>query len=108
MYSLYESNIPAAYEQALKDRHGDGLWEAYYNIAEELEELRQTTDGESPQDVATRIVRIMKILHRQKLAQAYLPIQSKYLLLGMFPHWLEKPGLIAPKCLQVYLIHLLQ
>ena len=63
IFYIFDAPDPSAYIKALKEKFGEeGWWEEYYNIVEDLEDLRKNTKAEGPKDLAKRFESIIKMI----------------------------------------------
>ena len=62
IFYIFDAPDPRAYIKTLKEKFGEEeWWEPYYNIVENLEELREKTKAEGPEDLAKRFKLIVKM-----------------------------------------------
>ena len=70
IFYIYNAPDPRAYIEALRKKFGkEDWWEEYYNIAKDLEPIREETGAESPIDLSKRIESLIKVasLYREKV-----------------------------------------
>ena len=70
IFYIYNAQNPRAYIETLREKFGkEDWWEEYYNIAKDIESLREETGAESPVDLSKRIESLIKIasLYRDKV-----------------------------------------
>ena len=62
IFYIFDAPNPRAYIKALHEKFGkEDWWEPYYNIVQELEDLRKETKAEGPEDLARRFESIIKM-----------------------------------------------
>ncbi|MCK4525515.1 MAG: hypothetical protein KAU07_03690, partial [Candidatus Andersenbacteria bacterium] len=62
IFYIFNAPNPKAYIEALHEKFGkEDWWEPYYNIVQELEDLRKETKAEGPEDLVKRFEAMIKI-----------------------------------------------
>jgi|GEM_PF-5461134 len=62
IFYIFDAPDPRAYIKALHEKFGkEDWWEPYYNIVQELEDLRKETKAEGPKDLTKRFESVIKI-----------------------------------------------
>lgn len=72
IFYIFDAPNPKVYIKSLKEKFGEeDWWEPYYNIVEELEDLRKDMKAEGPKELAERLELIIKMtkLYNDKIKE---------------------------------------
>ena len=72
IFYIFDAPNPRAYIKALHEKFGkEDWWEPYYDIVQELEDLRKETKAEGPEDLARRFESIIRMakLYNDKIRE---------------------------------------
>lgn len=102
IFYIFHAPNPRAYIKALREKYSEkDWWEAYYNIAQEFEDLRKRTGAEGPKDLARRVESVIKLaklyddqIKREKLNRNLVVwvVSHKELIRSFIQHTLKAEG----------------